>query len=411
MPRIRAAISLSRRPARLASLALALVVGLAACNTPTLNEPTNPVQRGQFRQPAPAAQAQVVAPAVDPLGRPAQFNAVRVAILAPLTGQGSEAGTALLRAAQMAVLDNAPDNFVLLPFDTGGTALGAGTAADDALAAGAQLIIGPLFSRSVPQVAARAAGYGVNVVSFSNDARVAGGNVLVMGLLPGGQVDRIFSYAASQGFRNIAVLAPANDYGQAIVTAAQQSATLYGIRLVQSRLVDPGGSFDSAVESLSVEPVLDAVLLAEGGLRLREAAGFFGFYELADIQLLGTSAWNDPSLQVERALDGGWYPTTDPVGHGEFIAQYQEAFGETPPAIASLAYDAASLAGALARDIGPQRFSAPALRDPVGFAGIDGVFRFTADGLTQRGLAVMELRPIGPVVRDQAPTSFAAAGS
>lgn len=409
MPRIRAAIPLSRRLARRLSLTIGLLCGLAACNTPTLNEPANPVQRGQATPTT--VQTPVVTPSVDPLGRPSQFNAVRVAILAPLTGQGSDAGTALLRAAQMAVLDNAPDNFVLLPFDTGGTALGAGTAADEALAAGAQLIIGPLFSRSVPQVAARAAGYGVNVLSFSNDARVAGGNVLVIGLLPGGQVDRILSYAAGQGFTNIAVLAPANDYGQAIAAAAQSASARYGVRLVQSRLVDPNGSFDEAVESLSFEPLLDAVLLAEGGLRLREAAGFFGFYELAEVQLLGTSAWDDPSLSVERALDGGWYPTTDPVGHGEFIAQYQAAFGETPPAIASLAYDAASLAGALARDIGPQRYNASALRDPVGFAGIDGVFRFTPDGLSERGLAIMELQPVGPIVRDQAPTSFAAAGS
>ncbi|MEX2249797.1 MAG: penicillin-binding protein activator, partial [Parvibaculum sp.] len=47
-----------------------------------------------------------------------------------------------------------------------------------------------------------------------------------------------------------------------------------------------------------------------------------------------------------------------------------------------------------------------ALTDPDGFAGVDGIFRFMADGRTERGLAVMEVRPGGAVVVDPAPTSF-----
>lgn len=398
-----------RRSARYLIVSTILAGGLAACNTPNLNGPRPPVQQAR---PFPQVQTDVtpVVPAVDALGRPARYGASRVAMLVPLSGEGSGAGTALLRAAQMAVLDNAPDDFVLLPFDTKGTPTGAAEAADAAMAAGAELVIGPLFSSSVPQVAAHAAAYGVNVISFSNDARVAGANVFLIGLLPDGQVDRILSYAMSQGLDDIAVLVPANDYGQTVMNAAETAAARYGIRLVQKRSVAPTATFGPVVEGISNGPLLDAALLGDGGLRLREAAGFFGFYEMPDVQLLGTSLWDDPSLWAEPALSGGWFPATAPEATTGFKSQYELAFGQQPPAIASLGYDAASLAGLLARDGGLQKFSSAALRSPAGFSGLGGVFRFTADGLAQRGLAVMEIRRGAAVERDQAPATFAGTG-
>jgi hypothetical protein len=52
------------------------------------------------------------------------------------------------------------------------------------------------------------------------------------------------------------------------------------------------------------------------------------------------------------------------------------------------------------------RFTQNALMDPNGFAGVNGIFRFNADGTSERGLAVMEVTPQGPVVVSPAPTTF-----
>ncbi|MGB7405884.1 MAG: hypothetical protein WA906_09355, partial [Pacificimonas sp.] len=41
-----------------------------------------------------------------------------------------------------------------------------------------------------------------------------------------------------------------------------------------------------------------------------------------------------------------------------------------------------------------------------GFVGVDGIFRFGADGVAQRGLEVQELQPGGARVVDPAPRSF-----
>ena len=70
------------------------------------------------------------------------------------------------------------------------------------------------------------------------------------------------------------------------------------------------------------------------------------------------------------------------------------------------AVDAAALAAVLARTRTPPYYGAETLTNPAGFAGIDGIFRFQSDGLSQRGLAVLEVRPDGVKVISPAPVSF-----
>ena len=77
-----------------------------------------------------------------------------------------------------------------------------------------------------------------------------------------------------------------------------------------------------------------------------------------------------------------------------------------PPQLASLAYDAMSLVALLAQGPPYHRFTQAALMDPNGFAGVNGIFRFNPDGTSERGLAVMEVTPDGPVVVSPAPTTF-----
>ena len=71
-----------------------------------------------------------------------------------------------------------------------------------------------------------------------------------------------------------------------------------------------------------------------------------------------------------------------------------------------------SLVAALAAKGEPyKRFTRAALADPNGFAGVDGIFRFQADGTTERGLAILSLGADGFHVEDPAPTTFVKPGS
>ena len=114
-------------------------------------------------------------------------------------------------------------------------------------------------------------------------------------------------------------------------------------------------------------------------------------------RICATSSCSAPGCGTIRgcspspALQGGLYAAPDPSGFRSFAGRYRTRFGGEPVRTATLAYDAVALVAALARTQGAQRFSPEVLTNPSGFAGIDGLFRFRADGTNERGLAVMKV--------------------
>ena len=128
------------------------------------------------------------------------------------------------------------------------------------------------------------------------------------------------------------------------------------------------------------------------------------------IQLLGTGLWDDPRIDANPALDGGWYAAPDFAGYRNFAARYRARYKQDPVRTATLAYDAVALIAALVKTQGPQRFSQPVLTNVSGFTGIDGLFRFRTDGTNERGLAVLRVTSSGAQVISPAPHSFGASG-
>jgi ABC-type branched-subunit amino acid transport system substrate-binding protein len=108
-----------------------------------------------------------------------------------------------------------------------------------------------------------------------------------------------------------------------------------------------------------------------------------------------------PSTPVAQ---GGWYAGVSPDLVARFESKYSSSYGGKPPRIASLAYDAVSLATNLARS---GDFSASAIANPDGFQGQNGIFRFRQNGLIQRGLSILEMTSSGPQVIAPAPERFA----
>jgi len=123
---------------------------------------------------------------------------------------------------------------------------------------------------------------------------------------------------------------------------------------------------------------------------------------------LGTGVWNDARVLKLPQLQGAWFSAPDNSGFNAFAERYRAKFNSEPARLATLAYDAATLAAALARSGGPDPFNQAALTNVSGFNGADGVFRFRADGTNERGLAVMEIGDGAAKVISPAPRSFAA---
>src|SRR5262249_56353008 len=123
-------------------------------------------------------------------------------------------------------------------------------------------------------------------------------------------------------------------------------------------------------------------------------------------QIPGRGLGEAPQIFTSATLEGAWYAGPDSTGFRNFSSRYRARYGQDPARTASLAYDAVALISALTKTHGDQRFSEQVLINSSGFTGIDGLFRFRADGTSQRGLAVMRVTPSGGQVVSPAPTSF-----
>src|SRR5712664_4084680 len=336
---------------------------------------------------------------------------VKVGLILPLSAAGNAgvAAQSMKNAAEMALAEFQNPNIQLLNKDDAGSAQGASQGTQQALDEGAEIILGPLFASSVPAAAQLTRAKGVNVIAFSTDSSVAGRGVFLLSFLPESDVNRIVEYSAGIGKKSFAALLPENAYGNVVEAAFKQAVGRRGGRIVafEKYGADRGTAARTVAQALSQA---DALFLADDGdsvVTVADALTAAGA-SLKNIQLLGTGLWDNPRVSASPALQGGLYAAPDPAGFRSFSGRYRAKFGADPVRTATLAYDAVALVAALARTQGPQRFSPEVLTNPSGFAGIDGLFRFRADGTNERGLAVMKVATGGGVAVAGSPKSFGA---
>lgn len=346
-------------------------------------------------------------------------GSVKVALLLPLSAQGNAGSTAkaLKQSAELALFEfNNPD-IVLVPKDTQGTAQGAAAAAQQALSEGAQLIVGPLFAQSVSAVGPIARNANVPVIAFSTDANVAGRGVYLLSFLPNDDISQIVAYAAKKGLKSYAALVPETAYGTLAEGALRQAAANVDgqVAVVARYPQDPSG-FDAPAKQIAQvaagdKPQAAAVLMPDGPATTPRIAPVLTLngVDPKKVKFLGSGQWDDAAIGQEPSLVGGWYAAPNPAGWQNFSGRYQATYGAQPPRISTIAYDAVSLAAALASQApGGQPYTAQALTNPDGFAGVDGLFRFLANGTNQRGLAILEVQAGGGgKVIQPAPSSFA----
>ena len=394
------------RSRRSVTTAFCVVAGLAltACGGGQLGNFGN---FGNLGQPEPTGQ-QLSQEAQAAIGT----GAVRVALILPLSAQGSAglAAQSMKNAAQLALAEFKNPNIQILVKDDAGTPQGAQASAQRALSEGAQIILGPLFAESVRAVAQVARPANVPVIAFSTDSSVASHGVYLLSFLPETDVKRIVDYAAAHGRRSYAGLIPDNAYGAVVQGAFQQEVPRRGGRVVvlQKYPNDPGQLAGPVIAVAQEARRVDSIFIpdtADSVVQIVQALAA-DRVDLKRVQLLGTGLWQDEHIFATQALHGALYPGPDPTSFRNFSARYRARFGQDPVRTASLAYDAVALVAALVKTQGAQPFSEQILTNSSGFAGIDGIFRFKADGTNERGLAILRVGPTGPQMVNPPPKSF-----
>jgi hypothetical protein len=305
----------------------------------------------------------------------------------------------------MALLDTNAQNLRMTTYDTG---TNPGGAAATAIRDGNKLILGPLLREDVAGVLSQARPAKVPVVTFSNDTSVAEPDVFVMGHVPEQSIDRTVRYARAQGVRRFAALAPNGDYGNRAVAALQQSVTAAGGTYAGAERYDRGNtSIISAANRLKAKGGYDAVLIPDS-VRVAASGATTLAAGAAKPRILGTELWSgETALASSVPLRGAWFSAVSDARYRQFVTSYQARFGEQPYRIATLGYDAVLLTLRIARDWQPGRnFPLNRIVAPDGFLGLDGPFRFRANGVGER---MMEVRVVGNgavTVADPAPAKF-----
>ncbi len=453
----------SRCPARqwLGAIGALAIGALAACAPQTVADaPRGPQPRVEpgpdltrtppRPQPAPpmgSLPPQPVPPpqvAVTPPQRLVEASGVRIGLLLPLSGSNAALGQQLLAAAEMALFDFGDESVVLVPRDTeqGGPA----AAAESAVQAGVQILLGPIFAQAVQQAAPIARAAGIPVIAFSSDRSVASPGVWTLGLPPGDAVVRAVQHARADRRERFAALVPQNALGDQVVAGLRRAVQAYGGTIVRVDTYAPEtneftqtvrgianfearrsgvaqglraleGRTDEAArrerrrlqgQAAVGDPGYDVLVLAESGPRLRLLAPMLAFFDIDQptVRVIGLPLWEDPTLGREPALVGSWFAGPDPAGRQDFERRAQQLTGQPPARIATLAYDAVGLAAVLARQPGGPDFSMATLTQSDGFLGVDGLFRLLPSGLVERGLAVFQIERTGLRPVDPAPQRF-----
>lgn len=363
-------------------------------------------------------------PSAGPTGGGAPASGkIQVALLVPAgSGQASDEllARSLQNAARMAISDlGGAARVDLRVYNTAGQPAQAAAMATQAVADGAQVILGPVFAQEANAAGVAVAGSGVNVLAFSNNPDIAGNNVFVLGPTFSNTASRLASYAVRQGKSQIMIVHDRNTAGEIGRAAIAQAVAQAGGSVVatgnyefsQNGVVAAAPGIAAAAKSAGAQAVfltadtagalpLVSQLLADNGL------------SSASAQFIGLTRWDIPAATLGLpGVQGGWFALPDPSLYAQYQARYQSTFSEAPHPISGLAYDGIAAIGALMKKTGSGPLSKSALTQGAGFVGVNGIFRLRSDGTNQRGLAIAQIQNGRAVVVDPAPRSFGGFGS
>ena len=340
---------------------------------------------------------------------------VPVALLIPSSAEATAPIAASLEnAARLAVADLDKIKIDLRVYDTAGNADIAARQAQIAVKEGAKIIVGPLYGGAANAAGLAVADKKVNILSFSNNNAIAGGNVFVLGKTFDNTAKRIVEFAASQGKMRAIIVHPNNVEGSFGRLAIERAAMDTSLEIVATQ------SFE-----FSQEGVVNAVPLIRAAVEIEEAdlifltsttAGALGLLvqmlpeagvQPDKVQFAGLARWDVPAQNLALpGVQGGWFALPDYRKAERFSARYKEAYGTQPHQLAGLAYDGIAAVGAVLMTGQSDKFNRSSLTQSAGFEGIDGIFRLTSEGTNERGLAIAKVFNKRVVILDPAPSAF-----
>lgn len=281
---------------------------------------------------APKAPSRVDKP-FDPNQR------VRIAFIAPLSGNNASTGRALLHSAQLAMHDKRIADVNLIPIDSN-----SGTIAEKLLSENIDVVAGPLFSNNTSNVVAAASAAGIPVFSFSNDPGLRASGLYTIGITIEDQIKSVVKAAKKDGRDNFFMVTPESRYGDMVRSAVNHA----DVRLMKDYQYNPADrvlGFNHIVADMKPKLNEDekyGVIFPEDGPKMLEFARALQMnFEDTDIVMLGSSKWDSPKVYGSHRdlLRDSYYPALNRARLNSYQREFTQSFGYNPPIIATLGYD------------------------------------------------------------------------
>lgn len=356
---------------------------------------------------------------------------VQVALFLPFSGKNKDLGFSLFNSATISLFYNDPNGIIeLVLFDSKENPKDSEKAFRDIIDKKIKIVIGPIFSNSVEAIEKLARQHKITVISLSNNQNLINkidkeGGVFISGILPEMQIEKIVNYAISQGKLNFAIIAPSNQYGKTITELLKRFVRSKQGNFITSEFYDNNSKdLDRVVERVIDSFILpdnlskakkdkdlvindydriypQVIMIPESGKIASKIISSIKKQnkEERDFQILGTSQWDDKSI-FDSNLINAWFPAPENEKFSDLENFYYSKYEKFPPRLASIVYD---MIGLIAEITNRKQGQTPNLSDFInfkngdknGYQGVDGLFRFLPNGLTQRNLAVLKITTSG----------------
>jgi len=368
-----------------------------------------------------------------------------IGLLLPLSGRFADFGSRVLHAITLAlkVYDPVGTEFKLEIEDTGDsveqTIRALNRLANERHVAA---IIGPLLSKGIDQVTARAETLGVPLITITQQPGTPGEYVISAGLSPKMQATEVARVAIEKlGLKRFAIIHPRDKFGEQYSQSYWDAVESMGGKVVGIESYASGETdFRQVIDRLvgtyytearvretdvltkqrdelkitkktrktsqyfDLPPIIefDAVFIPDEPKVVGQVLPTFAYRDVDTVKFLGISTWNSPEL-VKRAqafsegsvFVDGMFLDSESTSAQRFITRFQRDHGEPPSTIEAMAYDAGLAVESALRDLAPGTVSRSEvknrLRSISNLSGATGKISYR-DGEYSRNLTLLTVK-------------------
>jgi|TARA_B110000438_G_scaffold68839_1_gene69082 hypothetical protein len=303
-------------------------------------------------------------------------NVLKIGVLLPLSGEFEDTGESFLKAIQLALYDISNEKIKIFPKDSKGNALGAYESAKEFEKEGIQIVLGPIFYRSLERLGELNK---ITFISFTNKTEEIPKNTIAFGINIESQINTLKKYFKKIEVSKTLLLSPKSEFiyqSESIIqkdvlkfyrtyfydvnpkkiTGEIEKLTKYSERKKdlerRIKILEKSDLYKHKQELKKLEQMhtlgkvsFDSVVVVDFGERLKSVLSSFMFADVPndEVSFFTINQWFDETFFNENATQNLYFPSIDYKNLTKFNKRYFKTFEKKPSKVSILAYDALGL--------------------------------------------------------------------